>query len=144
MKQISKNSKKRHNKVVGNLGEDIACKFLMKHGFEVIQRNYLKKWGEIDIITKKEGLIHFIEVKTVSRERVIRETNNAIFDVHKPEDNVNKAKLRRISRVIQSYLSENESKCLDFAWKFDLVTVFLNKTTRSAKVFFHPNLIIGS
>ena len=43
---------------VGRIGEDIACKFLMKHGFEVADRNYLRKWGEIDIIAKKRGVLH--------------------------------------------------------------------------------------
>ena len=36
----------------GNLGEDLACRFLMKHGFNIIERNYLKKCGEIDIIAQ--------------------------------------------------------------------------------------------
>jgi Holliday junction resolvase-like predicted endonuclease len=50
----------------GNLGEDIAAMFLMKHGFGIIERNYLRKWGEIDIVAKKGGVLHFVEVKTVS------------------------------------------------------------------------------
>lgn len=62
---------------IGNTGELIAARFLMKHGFSVIERNYRKKWGEIDIILVKKGKTHFVEVKTVSYEttkEVTRET----------------------------------------------------------------------
>ena len=52
----------------GNLGEDLACRFLMKHEFNISERNYLKKCGEIDIIADKGSKIHFIEVKSVSCE----------------------------------------------------------------------------
>jgi len=50
----------------GDLGESIACRFLINKGFSIVERNYLKKWGEIDIIAKKDGKAHFIEVKSVS------------------------------------------------------------------------------
>lgn len=53
---------------LGALGEDIACKYLENNGYRVIERNYLKKWGEIDIIAKKGNKIHFVEVKAVSRD----------------------------------------------------------------------------
>ena len=59
MKKFTSDSQK-----IGQLGEDVACKFLMKHNFLVLERNYTKKWGEIDIIAKKNSKIHFIEVKT--------------------------------------------------------------------------------
>ena len=52
----------------GEIGENIAVKFLMKHNFSIIERNYTKKWGEIDIIAEKSNKLYFIEVKSVSRE----------------------------------------------------------------------------
>ena len=47
------NSVKKHRQYVGKLGEDVASLFLMKQQFDVIDRNYLKKWGEIDIVAKR-------------------------------------------------------------------------------------------
>jgi len=47
----------------GEIGENIAVKFLVKHGFSILGRNYTKKWGEIDIIAEKKGKIYFVEVK---------------------------------------------------------------------------------
>ena len=50
----------------GEIGENIAVKFLVKQGFSILNRNYTKKWGELDIVAEKAGKIHFIEVKSVS------------------------------------------------------------------------------
>lgn len=47
----------------GILGEDKACNFLKKQGFEILKRNFHSKFGEIDIIAKKDEILHFIEVK---------------------------------------------------------------------------------
>jgi len=43
----------------GNLAEDKACKFLSGNGFTIIQRNFYSRFGEIDIITSKDGIFHF-------------------------------------------------------------------------------------
>jgi len=43
--------------IIGNLGEDIGCKFLVKRGFLIKDRNYRKKWGELDIIAEKDNLL---------------------------------------------------------------------------------------
>lgn len=120
---------------IGQLGEDIACKFLMKHGFYVIERNYTKKWGEIDIIAKKEGKLHFVEVKAVSR------VPSKGMDNYKPEDNIHPWKVKRLSRVIQTYLlerkvPENEN------WQFDICAVYLNMVDKKAIVKMSDDIIL--
>lgn len=47
----------------GILGENRACAFLKKRKFKIIERNFRSKFGEIDIIAKKDEILHFIEVK---------------------------------------------------------------------------------
>ncbi len=54
----------RHNKNVGDWGEEQACGFLERHGFGVVERNYYTTMGEIDIIACKGDDYYFIEVKT--------------------------------------------------------------------------------
>lgn len=50
----------------GQIGEDQAARFLRKHGYKVLTRNYHSRFGEIDIIAKKDQSIIFVEVKTRS------------------------------------------------------------------------------
>jgi len=55
----------RENKRFGNSSEDRAVEFLISSGFDIIERNfYARKMGEIDIVAIKDGIIHFIEVKS--------------------------------------------------------------------------------
>ena len=53
---------------IGEIGENMAVKFLVKHGFSILDRNYTKKWGEIDIVAEKNNKLYFVEVKSVSRQ----------------------------------------------------------------------------
>ncbi|MBX1885690.1 YraN family protein [Campylobacter peloridis] len=48
----------------GKKGENDACEFLKSQGFEIIERNFHSKFGEIDIIAVKNNILHFIEVKS--------------------------------------------------------------------------------
>ncbi len=120
---------------IGAIGEDIAATFLVKHGFSVISRNYRKKYGEIDIICEKDGMLHFVEVKTVSRENVSRETS----DSYQAEENIHEAKLKRLGRTIEAYLLEFDR---EEEWMFHAVIVLLDKKAKVAKVRFLKDLII--
>lgn len=51
-------------KQIGNSGEDLACKFLKKNGYQIVERNYRIRGGEIDIIAKDKETLVFVEVKT--------------------------------------------------------------------------------
>ena len=116
---------------LGDLGENIASNFLENKGFEIIERNYLKKWGEIDIITRKSGVIHFIEVKSV--------THGTFDDNYRPEENMHPQKLKRLSRAMQTYLIDRK---LDCDWQLDLVTVKIDQQTRRAKIELIENIIV--
>jgi putative endonuclease len=129
---------KTHKQKIGKIGEDIACKFLAKRGFTVLERNYWKKWGEIDIITEKDDALHFVEVKTVSHFPHKRENDN-----YRPEDNLHPWKLKRLSRTIQTYLLEKDKNISEEdQWQFDVIIVFLNQESKKAKVRFLENIIL--
>ena len=113
---------------------------LENKGFKIITRNYLKKWGEIDVIAEKDDILHFVEVKTVSRENV-RDISRETLDNYRPEENVHPWKLKRLSRAIQSYLLENRVEA-DKSWQLDIVAVFLDLKNKEAKVRFTENVII--
>jgi len=124
---------------IGKLGEDIACIFLEKRGFEIIKRNYRRRWGEIDIICRKKKVLNFVEVKTVTREigknYVIHETAGA----YQPEDAIHPWKIKRLMRIIQSYLLEAGQK-EKTEWQFDTLAVFLDSQSKIARTRFTENI----
>jgi putative endonuclease len=130
----------------GEIGENIAVKFLVKHGFSILDRNYTKKWGEIDIIAEKANKLYFIEVKSVSRETLNTFIPKSYDDSderyqHRPEDNMHPWKLKRMSRTIQTYLlSKNVSD--DKEWQVDLLVVYLCQKERKARVKVVSDIIL--
>ena len=126
---------------IGEIGENIAVKFLVKHLFSILDRNYTKKWGEIDIVAEKEGKLYFIEVKSVSRpdlESVTRET----LDQYNPEDNMHPWKLKRLARTIQTYLLSKNVDEKEIDWQVDLLVVFLSLKDKSAKIKVVKDIIL--
>ena len=55
----------------GRLGEDAVCSFLEQRGHEIIARNYHRRCGEIDIISRCGGFVVFTEVKSRKRGSMI-------------------------------------------------------------------------
>ena len=47
----------------GNIGEEKVANFLIKSGHKIVARNYKTKYSEIDIISEKENVFYFTEVK---------------------------------------------------------------------------------
>lgn len=127
--------KRTEKRKLGDIGENIACDFLKKRGLEIVERNYLRKWGEIDIVAKKSDILHFVEVKSVTG-KVTPETSN---DNYRPEDNMHPWKLKRLSRIMQTYLLD---KKLDCDWQLDLITVKMDQETRKARVEIIENIVI--
>jgi putative endonuclease len=119
---------------IGKLGEEIAKRFLTKHGYFILEENYTKKYGEMDLIAKKDNVIHFVEVKSVSR------------GTYDPLQNVHPSKLRRLSRVIQVYLLNikvpRETSFNEIKWQFDVITVKINEKDRIGTVKHIKDIII--
>ncbi len=143
MSQIDKASSveaSSNRRQVGELGEGIACKFLVKHGHKIKDRNYRKKWGEIDIISEKDNIIHFVEVKSVSRE-ILPTTVNHETNEYRPEDNIHPWKIKKIHRTIQTYLLDKKISD-ETDWQVDIIAVFLSIKDRKAKIRVTENIIL--
>jgi putative endonuclease len=123
----------------GEIGENIAVKFLMKHNFSIRDRNYTKKWGELDIVAEKDNKLYFIEVKSVSRDN-LKTVSQETLDQYKPEDNMHPWKLKRLSRVIQTYLLSERLD--DREWQVDLLVVFLDLQNKNAKIKVVKDIIL--
>ena len=112
---------------LGNLGEDIVCRNLISKGFLLLDRNFLKKWGEIDIVARgTDSKVHFIEVKTVSH------------DTWRPEENAHPKKLQRLHKVIDSWLLKNN---YEGEWQIDIASVTLDTEQKKASIRYIENVI---
>lgn len=125
-----------HTREKGQMGETIACRFLVNNGFIIIERNYQKKWGEIDIIARKDYFQHFFEVKSVAVSRFME-----VSGTHRPEENVHPFKVRHIRRMIETYQSEKGGG-LGREFSFHVLCVYMNLESRKARIKWIPDIIL--
>ncbi len=100
-------SKKQNNLSIGALGERIAAEYLSRRGYRIIAKNYRKPWAEIDLISIKDSIVHFVEVKSVSYETKVQLDYVLSRETWRPEELVHSFKLKQISKGIRSWLQEN-------------------------------------
>jgi len=120
-------------KSIGYFGEEKAALYLQNNHYEIIQRNFRKKWGEIDIVDKdkKTKEIVFIEVKT-------RKANN--FNGLMPEEALTKKKISHLKRIFLSYL--NQYNLEENAWRFDFIAVELEKNTQDQVIKHYKDIFL--
>ncbi len=86
------------NQKIGEIGEKIACDFLIHKGFEILEQNYTLKSGEIDIIARRNKKLYFVEVKSIIQKTVSHET------AYDPFQNISMQKIKRMKRAVAHYL----------------------------------------
>lgn len=106
---------KHNTKVIGNTGEEYAVDYLKRKRYEIVGRNYRKRFGEIDIIAERDGTYIFVEVKT-------RHCN----PLTRPFEAVDRRKQEKIIRTAYSYIYENH---LEANYRFDVCEVFVEQDT---------------
>ncbi|MBN2087252.1 YraN family protein [Candidatus Peregrinibacteria bacterium] len=99
----------------GKKGESIAKDFLIKKGYNILDKNYLKRQGEIDIIAFDPEFkeIVFVEVKT-------RKNSNFGY----PEEFVTESKIEKIETTANIWLEENNK--IDDFWRIDIIAIELS------------------
>ena len=140
----------------GEIGENIATKFLVKHGYIILERNYTKKWGELDIVAEKEGKVYFIEVKSVVSSSPLtrgrlgggsseftspRPSPYKGEGEYRPEENMHPRKLQRMSRAIQTYLLSRKN-VQGKEWQVDLLIVYLDLKSKKARIKILDNIVL--
>ena len=104
--------KKFSTQNIGETGEEYAVNFLKKKKYNILERNYRKRYGEIDIIAENKNYIVFVEVKT-------RHTDS----MTSASDAVNRQKQLKIIKTASLYLAENETEKF---CRFDVCEVYVN------------------
>ena len=116
------------NKSRGELGEKKACKFIKKNGYEVLEKNYRTKFGEIDIVASEHETICFIEVKARSNS-----------DYGNPEEFVTKKKQEKLWKTASIYIDNNPSDLENY--RFDVIAIdFESNNVEIFKNAFEPEV----
>ena len=104
--------KKFSTQNIGEIGEEYTVKFLEKKKYNILERNYRKRYGEIDIIAENKNYIVFVEVKPRHKDSMASAA-----------DAVNRQKQIRIIKTASLYLAENETEKF---CRFDVCEVYIN------------------
>ena len=113
---------------LGLYGEDLACKYLQAKGYVILERNFrCRRFGEIDIVASKAGVLSFIEVKTRRSSRY-----------GKPAEAVTLAKQRKIYRVAQYYLQMRGLASRIPVLSFDVVEIIIEGSA-GMRLFHYPH-----
>jgi len=121
------------SKIIGNIGEKIAERYLKRKGYQILEKNYSFRSsnspskGEIDIIAKKENIINFIEVKTLTSDRIIR-----------PEEKVDYLKQKKLKKTALTWLIKKKIS-LESPWQIDVIAI--NLINNKAKVRHFKNAV---
>ena len=117
----------------GQFGEELAVKHLENKCFTIIERNFRRKWGELDIIAKaKDKTLVFVEVKTIRQAQSEPCGNAAIPTLRSeqvaesilPEEQLTKAKLRKLQRTASLYANGRDDLIdKDKGWRIDLIAI---------------------
>ncbi|OAB80394.1 YraN family protein [Cochleicola gelatinilyticus] len=109
-----------HNEL-GIIGEQLAVDYLLRNGYEILDRNFRFQKAEIDIIAQKEDTLAIVEVKT---------RNSAFFG--DPQDFVTPSKIKLLVKAANEYVVSNN---IDIETRFDIIAVLKNKHVEQIEHF---------
>ncbi len=114
---------------LGRKGEIIAANYLLKNGYEILETNFQNnigyRVGEIDIVARerKTGEIAFVEVKTRQK---------GSWDSENPELAVTRAKYKKLTRIIERYLRQNNLE--DTPHRLDAIAIEIDAEAKKARL----------
>lgn len=126
---------KQFNYLKGQVGEKAAEEFLRKKGYQILERNFYTKFGEIDIIAKEKRKgatlpkTVFVEVKTKSGE-----------EFGEPWEMVDERKIGRVRRMAELYLMKK--RLGEVACRIDVVGVWLDIEGEVEKIEHWENVTL--
>ena len=98
----------QHNEL-GKKGEQLAVDYLLKNGYNIMERNYRFDKAEVDLIAQKDTVLVIIEVKTRSTT-----------DFGNPQDFVKPSQIKRFVKAVDEFVTINK---LDVEVRFDIIAI---------------------
>lgn len=106
----------------GKKNEDLAVEFLKSKGYNILQRNFYTRSGEIDIVALKDDTVVFVEVRSFSK---------SYFGL--PQESINKTKIKKIVKAAQQFLYKYNLTGKNV--RFDVVAIFQDSITHIENAF---------
>ena len=116
---------RRPTRPLGQIGEEVAARFLRRRGVTILERNLRSRLGEIDLVGREGGTLVFVEVKARQSDRG-----------DPPQAAVDSRKQARLGRLAAGYLAGRrlgERRC-----RFDVVAVTLDGEGGAPRVEYFP------
>lgn len=113
---------------VGKLGEQVAHRYLKKHGYRIREKGFRCRFGEIDIIAQKKDCLVFVEVRARTG-----------LDFGTPEESVTRAKKRRLIASAFTYTSTHQD--LPAQWRIDVVAIELDDHGQARRIELIENAV---
>ena len=109
---------------LGRRGEQLAAEHLIRRGFQIIERNFRTRWGELDIVAFDGRVLAFCEVKTC------RADTPAIT----PFDSLHERKRQQVRRIARVWLAERCDHPYAELTRFDAIGVTVDGDGRLASL----------
>lgn len=119
--------RRSHRQELGSRGEEIARRLLERHGYETLETNFRTRYGEIDIVARRGGIVVFVEVKA-RHDRSFGE----------PFEAVTHRKQNQVARMAEAWLvvRQNDENLQQCDFRFDVISILLGEDG-SLKVLDH-------
>lgn len=115
------------NRETGRVAEDLVVTVLAKKGYQILERNFANRFGEIDIIAKDKDILVFVEVKA---------KKGTDFGI--PEEMINKGKLKKVQNMAIVYMKGQNLAC-----RIDVVAVILSSADEVISLTHYENVYIN-
>lgn len=115
---------------LGDRGEKLAQAFLRSKGYKIIETNYRRREGEIDIIAQTGDCLVFVEVRT---------RRGSQFGT--PEESLTETKQERLEALAQEYIQSHEN--LPPQWRIDVVAIELDSKGYISRIELIENAVEG-
>ena len=112
----------------GSQYEEKAAEYMKQHGYQILERNYRCRQGEIDIIAQDGSYLVFVEVKTRAPDAMV----GGFFAA------VSKRKAHALRRCARTYIAKMRPK--PTTWRFDVVDVQLDGDEKTVSIKHYPNV----
>lgn len=111
------------NRLLGQWGEELAARYLMEHGYRILDANWRCRFGEIDLVAKEKNYLCFVEVKLRKNNRMASAME--FVDVRKQ---------KKLSTAAQLYLSTHPTKEQP---RFDVIEIYAPDGLQTDKPEIH-------